>query len=117
MRPFLIIASLGLATCLPMASALAASAHEYNYIAKVNIGDDNYLYINCQGNCRNDDNCAGSLGPWYAVSQHPLSDDRTRAQLQVALASLLSRQKVYVVTNGCRADGRLLLDTIQIELE
>ena len=54
-------------------------------------------------------------GRWYAVSKHPLSDDRTRAQLQVALASFLSHQKVFVVTTGCRADGRLLLDTIQIQ--
>jgi hypothetical protein len=35
--------------------------------------------------------------------------------MQVALASFLSHQKVYVVTTGCRSDGRLLLDSIQIE--
>jgi hypothetical protein len=94
---------------------MATSAHEYDYIAKVQITDDAYLYINCPGNCINDDNCQGSLGPWYAVSKQPLSDDRTRAQMQVALASFLSHQKVYVVTTGCRSDGRLLLDSIQIE--
>jgi hypothetical protein len=115
---FLIIASFGLATCLPTASAKATSAHEYDYIAKVQITDDGYLYINCPGNCVNDDNCPSSppaLGPFYAVSKYPLSDDRTRAQLQVALASFLSHQKVYVVTTGCRNDGRLLLDSIQLE--
>jgi hypothetical protein len=114
-----LIAALGLVACLPTASATAASSHYYRYIGKVQISGDGYLYINCAGNCINDDRCpetgAGVLGPWYAVSKHPLSDDITRAQLQVALASFLSRQKVFVTTTGCRDDGRLLLDTIQIE--
>jgi hypothetical protein len=110
-----LIVLLGLVACLPTASATADSSREYAYIGKVQVSDDNYLYINCSGNCINDDHCTGSLGPWYAVSKHPLSDDRTRAQLQVALASFLSRQKVFVSTTGCRADGRLLLDAIQIQ--
>jgi hypothetical protein len=49
------------------------------------------------------------------VSKHPLNDDRTRAQLQVALASFLGHKKVFVRAIGCSADGRLLLDSIQIE--
>jgi hypothetical protein len=114
MRTLLILVFWGLAICLPMASARATSSHQYDYIAEVQIPDDNYLYLNCPGNCINDDNCSGSLGPWWVVSKHPLTDDRTRAQLQVALASFLSRRNVYVVTTGCREDGRLLLDTIQI---
>jgi hypothetical protein len=91
---------------------LADSAHEYEFIGKVNIPDDNFLYINAPSNFINDDNCSN---PWYAVSKHPLSDDRTRAQLQVALASFLGHKKVFVHAIGCSADGRLLLDTIQIE--
>lgn len=91
---------------------LASSQHYYDFIGKVNIPNDGYLWINVPGNLINDDNCGT---PWYAISQNPLSDDRTRAQLQVALASFLGRKKVYIVTNGCTASGYLLLDTIQIE--
>jgi hypothetical protein len=92
--------------------ANATSNHIYPYVGKVNIGDDNLLWLNVVGNPINDDNCSQ---PWYIVSQHPLSDDRTRAQLQIAIASLLSHKEVFVSAIGCTADGRLLLNLIQIE--
>ena len=94
----------------------------YNYISKVQVGDDDYLYINVPPNFSNNDHCVcpqpappGCLGPWYAVSKHNMSDDRTKAQMQIALASYLGHKEVYVQTDGCRADKRLLLEAIQIQ--
>jgi hypothetical protein len=113
MRVLTLLVALELLVGFPTASVVwAASEHYYDFIAKVQIPDDNNLYINAPGNFVNDDHCSN---PWFAVSKHPLSDDRTRAQLQVALASFLGHQKVYVVTNGCSADGRLILEAIQLE--
>jgi hypothetical protein len=92
--------------------AQAVSEHYYDFIGKVNIPSDGYLWINVPGNLVNDDNCQN---PWYAISKQPLSNDITRAQLQVALASFLGRKKVYIRATGCTASGYLLLDTIQLE--
>jgi hypothetical protein len=84
---------------------LSAQAYqkEYDYIYKVQIHEDNYLYINV-----NDINQGSNFDPQhgcesrtYARSQWPLSDDRTKAMLQVALASALSHTKVHVWTRGC----------------
>ena len=113
MRVLTLLLALELLIGPPTASVVwAASEHYYDFIGQVQIPDDNNFYINAPGNFVNDDHCSN---PWYAVSKHPLNDDRTRAQLQVALASFVVHQKVYVVTNGCSADGRLILETIQIE--
>src|SRR5262245_23435301 len=100
---------------LAAAPSWASSEQYYDFIGKVNIPLDSLLWINVPGNLRNDDNCST---PWYAVSQYPLTDDRTRAQLQVALASFLARKKVFIKTDGCTGGGTtgyLRLDTIQIE--
>jgi hypothetical protein len=91
--------------------AWGQSGQYYSFIGKVLVGSDGYLWINVPENL----NPGGCPNPWYAVSQSPLSDDRTRAQLQIALASFLSQKKVYIVTNGCTQGGQLILESIQIE--
>ena len=76
---------------------------DYNYVYKIQIHEDNYLYINVndidQG--LNFDPQHGCDSQSYARSQWPLSDDRTKAMLQVALASALSHSAVHVWTRGC----------------
>jgi hypothetical protein len=112
MSPTKVVIPALLAASLPLFAAKAASEHIYPYVGKVDVGEDNLLLFNVVGNAVNDDNCSQ---PWFIVSQHPLSDDRTRAQLQIAIASLLSHKEVFVSAIGCTADGRLLLNRIQIE--
>jgi hypothetical protein len=105
-----------IASVLMTAPTLADSAHDYDYITKVNVGEDNYLYINVtkggNSNPINDDNCSE---PWYFKSAHSLGDDRTKAQLQIALASFLSRTQVHIIAKGCTGDGRPRLHTIQLQ--
>jgi hypothetical protein len=107
------------ATALVPSTNWASSTGTYDYVSRVNIDQDNFLYINVPGNLLNNDNCQGTLGPWYARSEFDVSNDRTRAQMQVALASLLSRLPVSIVTVGCSPDGngRLLLKQIQLQTE
>jgi hypothetical protein len=88
---------------------------DYDRIYKVNVGDDNYLYINVTNN-NGSVNFAGTgcSGPYFARSKYTLSDDRTRAWLQISLSSLLSRQGVHVWTAGC--DGGYPIFT-QLQLQ
>ncbi len=75
----------------------------YSYIYKVQIHEDNYLYINVidEDIGPNLDSQHGCDTQTYTKSQWPLSDDRTKAMLQVALASALSHSPVHVWTRGC----------------
>jgi hypothetical protein len=92
----------------------AMTGNYYSYIYKVNVGIDNYLLINTPGNL--DTNVHGSCAqPYYAKSQWPLSDARTKAMLSMATASFLGRRRVYLITNGCSSDGRFNLIGIQLE--
>lgn len=75
---------------------------EYDYITKVNVGEDNYLYLTVRGNFAGDHNCANLA---FVRSQYLLSDDRTKAWLQIATASFLSRAKVHIWTRGCIGPG------------
>jgi hypothetical protein len=98
--------------------AWADTSGPYPYVDRVNIVEGHRLRIHIPGNfpiAAGEENCNHA----FAVSQHDLSDDRARAQLQVALASFLARKEVFIVTIGCQHggndDGYLLLDTIQLE--
>jgi hypothetical protein len=98
--------------------ARAETSGSYPYVSKVNIAEGHRLRINVPGNfprVPGEESCNQA----YAVSQHDLSDDRARAQLQIALASFLARKAVFIVTIGCQHggndDGYLLLDTIQLQ--
>jgi hypothetical protein len=108
----------------------AGSTGTYDYVSKVNIVPEpqpgghilGFLYIDTPGNLINSDNCqdnvgGGAFGPSYAKTEFDLTNDLTRAQMQVALGSLLSRLPVFIYTEGCTPDGkgRLLLKQIQIQ--
>jgi hypothetical protein len=115
-------AALGIIVLVGAASltrpAWADTSGPYPYVSRVNLAEGHRLRINVPGNfptVAGEENCNHA----FAVSQHDLSDDQARAQLQVALASFLGRIEVFIITIGCQRggndDGYLLLDTIQLE--
>ncbi len=89
----------------------------YVYVWKVFVGEDNYLYLNVYRNFTDShvQKSGGCSNPWYARSRYPLSDDRTKAWMRIARASLVTRTAVFVTTEGCTDDGRLVLVGLQIE--
>jgi len=102
------LAALGLLS----ASAVAQQPHGEYYpsVDKVEVGDDGFLYIRA-GNFLPSHGCSQ---PYFARSKYPLSDDRTRAWLQISLASYLSKRRVYVENTGCTSYGHLLLTKLQL---
>jgi hypothetical protein len=98
--------ALGLAAaCLLIASPAWTQqpyGQYYDYIAKVQVTNDNYLSINVAlGNGYNLSPSHGCHNLAFARSMYTISDDRTKAWLQLALASQLSRKKIFVQTQGC----------------
>ena len=57
-------------------------SEEYDYVKKVDVGEDNYLYIAVKGNFKKTHPCANRA---FVKSQFSLSDDRTKAWLQMAM--------------------------------
>ena len=101
------------------AFAAAPFGQYYEYVYKVQAGNDNYLYINVIKEENHESNFSPSHGcplPFFARSAYLLSDIRTRAWMQLATASLLSHTRVYVHTNGtCTPGGYLIMDLLQLE--
>lgn len=91
----------------------------YIYVWKVLVGQDNYLYINPwrNFNASQIQKTGGCNNPWWARSKYPLTDERTKAQMRIALASLITRLPVFVSTQGCTGDGRLILVGLQVETD
>jgi hypothetical protein len=110
---------LGIGAVSQFRLALADTSQSYNFITKVSIEEGHNLRIDVDGEFPADRAGNRDCNKSYAVSQHDLTNDLTRAQLQVALASFLAQKKVFIVTIGCQQggndDGYLLLDTIQLE--
>jgi hypothetical protein len=96
----------------PIAQAQQPHGEYYDYVIKVNVGDDGYLYVNVAGNFSPNHGCSQ---PGYVRSDYTLSDDRTRAWLQMSLASFLSKKKVYVETTGCTNYGYPIMTKLQLE--
>jgi hypothetical protein len=96
--------AVGLAVvCLPAGSTAWAQqpySQYYDYVSKVSVGNDSFLYI-AVGDSFNLSGNHGCTNLAFARSMYTISDDRTKAQLQIALASFLSRNRVWVQTTGC----------------
>jgi len=100
MKVSTIIATLvlsGMVIVSPHVFAQQPVQRDYPYVFQIAIKSDNRLWINVKGNYQNVHGCT----PWFAASDVTLSDDRARAWLQIALASYLSKTRVYVTTLGC----------------
>lgn len=83
--------------------ALADTEKTYDYVSKVQVGEDSFVYFTVPGNP--DALVHGTCGNqfWFR-SPRPITDDRTKAILSVALASMLSKKGAFVRVSGC-ADG------------
>lgn len=97
---FILICHLSVST----AALAQAVVRDYRYVTKVNVGQDNHLYITVAGNFSPDHGCTNHS---YVRSSYPLSDDRTKAWLQMATASFLSQSKVHVWTRGCNGGANV----------
>jgi hypothetical protein len=103
-----------LAFLSPPAVASAATAARYAYVTKVNVGEDSYVRISVAADFQASQ--AGNCTlPAVARSRYPLTDERTKALLRVALASLIMFTTVEVTTDGCARGGELVWTGIQIE--
>ncbi len=77
----------------------------YDYVTSVLVQDDNYLVISVwttgtgrgyrpsQGSA-----CANSA---YGRSKYPMTDERTKAWMRIALASMVTRTRIHILTDGC----------------
>ena len=92
-------------------AAYAAHGQEYIYVKKVNV-TDNYLHITVPGNL---DSAHGCSKPYYARSQFPLSDERTKAWMQIALTSFVAKKQVYITTSGCTSYGYPIMTGLQLQ--
>jgi hypothetical protein len=97
-----------------MSPAFAAHGEYYDYVRAVHTGDNSIVSITVPGNFSSDHGCSQ---PWWARSKFPVSDARTKAQMTIAMSSLLTRKKVYVVTDGCTPDGYPIFTQLLIEVE
>ena len=94
--------------------AFAAHGEYYEYVWKVHTGDNSTVSIAVPGNFSNAHGCSQ---PWWARSKFPVSDARTKAQMTIAMASLLTRKKIYIATDGCTSDGYPIFTQLAIEEE
>ncbi|MEO1238383.1 MAG: hypothetical protein AAFW64_01750 [Pseudomonadota bacterium] len=114
---------IALALCLFPLTAAAQSTHGeyYDYLGKVRVNPapDNYLYISVPGNFLVSHGCpynsANSTGPFWARSALPIENEVTKAHLQIAMASYLSRGQIYVQTRGCTDRNYPIFNALQLE--
>ena len=83
---------------IAMAQQNETVSEEYDHVTKVNVGEDNFLYIAVRGNFKTRHPCTNRS---FVRSLYPISDDRTKAWLQIATASFLSRSKIHIWTRDC----------------
>lgn len=93
-------------------SAFAFHQEGYQFIRKVQAdSNNNVLGIAVTGNFSPSHGCTK---PYWAFSQHSLDHPGTKAMLQIALSSFLSRKQVYITTNGCTASGYPILTNVMV---
>lgn len=109
-----ICAALSGAIALGFVASAGAQSHgqSYSHISKVQANRNNHLYVNVAGNFSQEHGCDER---WWAGSELAFDEPQTKAMLQIALSSLLSRKPVHVVTVGCDIHGYPILAQIQIQ--
>ena len=112
MRVLAVLAFVALAGGATADAQPQVKANPYEYVVKVQAGDDNYLYVSVKGNFdTNVHQCPNSA---FARSKFPLTDERTKAMTSIALASFLARKRVHTWTQGCYAGGYAILMNLQV---
>jgi hypothetical protein len=69
--------------------------------------------VSCQCRPGKLSNAHGCSQPWWATVKFPVSDAKTKAQMTIAMASLLTRKKIYIATDRCTPDGYPILHSWQ----
>src|SRR3712207_4038520 len=81
-------------------SAPAPTQEEYGYVASVYVRDDNYVYIQVWSQASGrafKPSQASTCGTGSAGrSKHPITDERSKAFMRLAVASFVTRSKVIV---------------------
>ena len=114
LRPMgLALVVLGAGLGWPAGEAAAVDFNRtYQYVSRVNVGDDGFLYINVLGNFAANHGCSKQS---YVRSKELLADERSKAFLQMAMASFLSQAEVNVWTSGCSPNGYPVLIQLQLQ--
>ena|SRR6266513_4194 len=84
---------------------------DYDYVVKVNAGNDGYLYISVKGNFSDQHHCSN---PAFGRSSNPLTNEATKAEMNIAMASFVTRKKVHVWTDGCIPYGYPIITKIEV---
>lgn len=91
------ISLIGLALFLFINQAQSFSRN-YDYIEKIQVGTDGYIYVNVKENFNEDNNCRIKT---FVKSQYTVSSAVGKAWLQLLISSHLAQKPIYLVTNGC----------------
>jgi hypothetical protein len=103
------LAALSLISAQP--SSAQSFERAYYYVSKIQISDDNHLSLNVSTNFDRRHGCPQLS---WAQSRYPLTDERTKALLAIAMQSFERRQQVYIYTKGCNIGGYPILLHMQI---
>ena len=107
-------------TTMQFAWAQAPHGEYYDYVYKIQIDESGKLGINVWKNGSPNLNGTGCSTPYYAWTSLTVNDERVKAWYQMAIASYLSRTKVWVETSGCTggpehpSDGYPILQKLQV---
>ena len=90
-----------------------AADWDYEYVTKVNVGEDRFGYIMVMGNFSSAHGCANTA---FARTKNDLSDRVATMQLRVAATSFITKKPVHVWTNGCSTPaGYPIMTKIQVQ--
>ena len=84
---------------------------EHAYINKIHVGPDGYLYLHVPGEFPIEHGCSGGA----VRSQNRVSDDRTKAWMQMAFTSFVAKKHVFVWTEGCTVSGYPVMTQLQLQ--
>ena len=87
---------------------------DYEYVTKVNVGDDSYGYIMVKDNFdMSVHNCANAA---FARTKNDISDVVADIQLRIAVTSFVTKKPVHVWTSGCSTPaGYPIMTKIQVQ--
>jgi hypothetical protein len=103
MKRIAIAIAVALVVLVATAGVLSSAEADYTQVTKIQVGDDNYLWVNVAGNFNT--TIHGCTNGAWARSSYQLNDERTKALESLAIASFLGRRPVYVWTSGCTGPG------------
>jgi hypothetical protein len=100
MKRIIVIALTSLTIAMLFTSPLFSKDNNFGYIHVwgVQVAEDNYLYVVPLGNY--DLNKHDGTNAAWGRSKYPITDERTKAMMTIALSSLIGRKYVHIYTEG-----------------